>query len=292
MKLIPPLRNQRLMLGVLAISLAAGSALADTKDTAKAVFAKNKEAVIKVTAVLKIEVPGRSSQGQDVEISGTVIGADGLTVVSAASINPVAALLDAAGDERIPNKPKVELTEIKYLLADGTEIPGRLVYKDKDLDLAFLVPDLKEGEPVPKFTSLEVKEGPTVHELDDIISLARLSKSMSHAPTVAIGQIVATVTKPRTVYDFSLNGTPTTGTPVFTSTGELLGFCMIHPDNGGADPAKLRAMMSGAVGNEIVILPAGEVAGLVDSARKAAAKKEIKPADEDKPVKEAADKNK
>ena len=292
MKLIHHLCNQRLMLGVLGVSLAVGTALADTKDTARTVFEKNKEAVIKVTAVVKIEVPGRSSQGQDVEISGTVIGADGLTVVSAASINPVAALLDAAGDERIPNKPKVELTEIKYVLADGTEIPGRLVYKDKDLDLAFLVPDLKEGETAPKFTSLEVKEGPKAHELDDIISLARLSKSMSHAPSVSIGQIVATVTKPRTVYDFSLNGTPTTGTPVFTSTGELLGFCMIHPDDGGADPAKLRAMMSGGVGNEVVILPAGEVAGLVDSARKAAAKKEIKPAAEAEPVKEAADKNK
>jgi hypothetical protein len=67
---------------------------------------------------------------------------------------------------------------------------------------------------------------------------------------------------------------------------------MIHPDDGGADPAKLRAMMSGVAGNEIVILPAGEVSGLVDSARKAAAKEETKPAAEDKPVKEAADKSK
>ena len=272
--------------------LVAGTALADTKDTARAVFEKNKEAVIKVTAVVKVEVPGRSSQGQDVEISGTVVGADGLTVVSAASLNPVAALLDAAGDERIPSKPKVELTEIKYVLADGTEIPGRLVYKDKDLDLAFLVPDLKEGEPAPTFASLEVKEGPTAHELDDIISLARLSQSMNHAPSVAIGRNVATITKPRTVYDFSLNGTPTTGTPVFTSTGELLGFCMIHPDDGGADPATLRAMMSGVAGGEIVILPASEVSGLVDSARKAAAKKETQPVAEDKPAKETADQGK
>jgi S1-C subfamily serine protease len=292
MKLTSHLFNQRLMLGVLAVSLSAGTALADTKDTAKAVFEKNKEAVIKVTAVVKIEVPGRSSQGQNVEISGTVIGADGLTVVSAASINPAAALLDAASDEQIPNKPKVELTEIKYLLADGTEIPGRLVYKDKDLDLAFLVPDRKEGEPAPKFTSLEVKEGPKAHELDDIISLARLSKNMSHAPSVAIGQISATITKPRTVYDFTLSGTPTTGTPVFTGSGELLGFCMIHHDDGGADPAKLRAMMSGRIGNEVVIMPAGEVAALVDSARKAAAKSETKPVAEDKPVNEAADKSK
>jgi len=280
MKLISHLNSHRLLLGVLTASLAAGTALADIKDTAKTVFTKNKDAVISVSAVIKMEIPGRGSKGQDVELCGTVIGADGLAVVSAASINPVEAVLDAVGDSA-GTKPKVQLTEIKYRLADGTEIPARLVYKDKDLDLAFLVPNLKEGEPAPKFTNIEVKEGPKAQELDDIIFVARLTKSMSHAPSIAIGQIVAIVTKPRTVYDYSLSTTPTTGTPVFTGTGELLGFSVNHHDDGGANPAKARAMITGD-GGEIIILPAGEVAGLVDSARTAAAKKEAKPAAENK----------
>ncbi len=282
--------NRRLILGALTLTLAAGAALADTKETARAVFAKSKDAVIRVTAILKVEVAGRNSSSEDVEVSGTIIGDDGLAVVSASAINPVAAIVDAAGEERVSSKPKVELTQIKYRLADGTEVPARLVFKDKDLDLAYLVPDLKEGETAPKFTSLEVKEGPKAHELDDVISLARLSKSMNHAPSVAIGQIVAIVTKPRTIYDFALNGTPATGTPMFTATGELLGFAMKHHEDGTVSLAALKAMAAGA--GEIIILPADEVAGLVDQARKAAAKKEVKPAVEEKPAKEAPAKDK
>ncbi|MEY4087972.1 MAG: hypothetical protein RJB55_243 [Verrucomicrobiota bacterium] len=285
MKLHSQSNFRLVLLTLFTAGLVAGAAQADIRETARTVFAANKEAVISLTAVVKVEVPGRSSQGQDVAVTGTVIGADGLTVVSAASINPVAALLEAAGEERTTTKPKVELTDIKYRLADGTEIPGRLVYKDRDLDLAFLVPNLKAGEASPKFASLAAKEGPKARELDEIISVTRLSKNMNHASAVSLGHIVATVTKPRTVYDFALNGTPTTGSPVFTGGGELLGFAMIHPNDSGASSAALRAMLSG--GGEIVILPVGEVTGLVEFARKAAAKNEAKPAAETKPAAEA-----
>lgn len=290
MKPIAYIFNRRLWLGVLSVIFVTSIAMADIKDTAKATFAKTKEAVINISAVIKIEIPGRGSKGQEVETTGTVISDDGMVVVSAASINPVEAVLEAAG-ENAGTKPKVQLTEIKYRLADGTEIHGRLVYKDKDLDVAFLVPDLKTGETVPKFTSIEVKEGPKVHELDDVISVGRLSTSMSHAPTIVIGQILATISKPRTVYDYAAIGDPSTGTPIFTATGELLGFSMIHHEDGGVKAAKLRAMISGQSG-DIIILPAGEVAGLMDSARKAAAKKETKPDAEDKPAKESADQSK
>lgn len=278
MKTYSTVWNRCLLGGILATGLAAGGAFAaDSKDAARAVFARAKDAVITVSAVVKVEIPGRGSEGQPVETSCTVIGADGLAVVSATALNPVAAALDAIasmGEDRMQSKPKVELTQVKYRLADATEVPARLVYKDKDLDLAFLVPDLKEDEKAPKFTSLEVKAGPKAQELDDIISVTRLAKNMSYTPAVSIGQIVAVVTKPRTVYDFALNGTPATGTPIFNNNGDLLGFTFSHQDGGGSERA-LRSMMSGG-GGEIIILPAGEVADMVEQARKAAAKKEAK----------------
>jgi hypothetical protein len=264
-------------LGLLGAGLAANPALADSKENARAIFARTKDAVIHVSAVVKVEIPGRGSEGQPVETTCTVIGADGLAVVSSTALNPVAAALDSLADmneeQRPPVAPKVELTQVKYRLADATEVPARLVYKDKDLDLAFLVPDLKEGEKAPKFSYLEVKDGPKAQELDDFIAVKRLAKNMSYTPAVSIGHIVAVVTKPRTVYDFALEGTPGTGTPIFTSNGDLLGFTLLHQDGGGGEMA-VRAMLAGA--GEIVILPAGEVAGLIDQARKAAAKKEPK----------------
>ena len=266
--------NRHLLGGLLATALAAGGAhAADTKAAARATFTSVKDAVITVTAVLKMEVAGRGGKGQDLEMTGTVIGADGLTVVSATTLNPAIALLDnlekAGGDERLGAKPKVDLTEIQYRLADGTEVPARLVYQDKDLDLAFLVPDMKNGEKPPKFTSLEAKAGPKAQELDDAYCVTRLPKHMSYTPALMVGHIVAVLTKPRTEYDFAIAGTPIPGSPVFMGDGTLLGFMMLHRDGGGSS-RELRALLGGA--GEIVVMPAAEVAGLIEQARKAAAK--------------------
>ena len=268
--------NRHLLGGLLAAGLAAGGArAADTKETARATYGRVKDAVITVTAVMKMEVGGRGGKSQDLEMSGTIIGADGLTLVSALTLNPASAVLDnldkMGGEERMGGKPKVELSQIKYRLADGTEIPARIAYQDKDLDLAFLVPDLKEGEKAPAFTFVEVRSGAQARELDDAFCVTRLPRHMSYTSAVMIGQIISVITKPRTVYDFAITGTPIPGSPVFTADGSLLGFMMMQRDGGGGGSAQeLRALLGG--GGEIVIMPAAEVAGLIDQARKAAAK--------------------
>ncbi len=267
--------NRPLLVGLLALGLAGGARAADSKETARATYNRVKDAVITVTAVMKMEVSGRSGRSQDMEMSGTVIGADGLTVVSAITLNPASAVLDnldrIGTDERVGGKPKVDLSQIKYRLADGTEVPARLAYQDKDLDLAFLVPDLQDGEKAPAFTFVEVKPGPQAKELDDAFCVTRLPRHMSYTPAVMMGQIIAVITKPRTVYDFALTGTPIPGSPVFTGDGTLLGFMMMQRDGGGAGSSQeLRALLGG--GGEIIILPAAEVSGLIDQARKAAAK--------------------
>lgn len=258
-----------------AVLIAATARAADTKDTARAVFERSRDAVIRVSAVVKMEMAGRSGRGQEVEVCGAVIGADGLALVSASSLNPAAAALDslerAGGEERLGSMPKVELSQVKYRLADGTEVPARLVYQDRDLDLAFLLPDLKEGEPRVPFTSLQVKPGPGAKELDDAFCITRLPAHLSYTPAVMMGHIVAVVTKPRTVYDFALTGTPIPGSPVFNSSGGLLGFMMIHRIGvAGGSAQALRAILGGA--QEIVIMPAAEVAALMDQARQAGAK--------------------
>jgi S1-C subfamily serine protease len=277
--------------------IAAASSAAEVREAARAAFNRAKDSVITVTAVVKMDMRTtgsgrRGSDGQDIETTGTVIGADGLVVLSSTALNPIAATLEnleASGNaEQMSVRPKVDLTQVKYRMADGTEVPARLVYKDKDLDLAFLVPDLKEGEKAPAFTPLDLKASPDAKELDDVVLVTRLAKRLSYASAVSIAQIVAVVTKPRTVYDFAVGGTPTTGGPVFTASGELLGFTMIHRDTGGSQAA-LRASLLG--GGEIIILPAAEVSGLVDFARKAAAKKDDKSskADDAAPAKKSAE---
>jgi hypothetical protein len=272
--------SRHLLGGLLAAGLAASGAQAvDTKETARSTYGRAKEAVITVTAVVKMEVAGRGGKSQDMEMTGTVIGPDGLALVSAMTLNPASAVLDnldrVGGEERLGGKPKLDLSQIKYRLSDGTEVSARLAYQDKDLDLAFLVPDLKEGEKVPKLTFVEVKPGTEAKELDDAFCVTRLPRHMSYTSAVMIGQIVSVITKPRTVYDFAITGTAIPGSPVFTSDGGLLGFMVIHRDGGGSGGAReLRALLGGS--GEIVIMPAAEVFGLIDQARKAAARQSAK----------------
>ena len=80
---------------------------------------------------------------------------------------------------------------------------------------------------------------------------------------------------PRTVYDFALTGTAIPGSPVFDASGSLLGFMMVHRIGVGGGTRTLRALPSGT--QEIVIMPATEVAALIDQARQAAAKQRGKP---------------
>lgn len=264
-----------LLVGLLAVATSARAA--DT-EAARAVFNKTKDAIISVTAVVKIEYGGQS-RDQEVETTGTVIGADGLVVASATTVNPASAMLEnfdarMGGEPGMP-KPKISLSEIKYRMPDGTEVPARVVFKDKDLDAAFLVPDLKDGEKAPTFTSVDIQNGAAAKELDEIVSVTRLAKNMSYSSAVMLGHICAVVTKPRTVYDFATHGTPTTGCPVFNAKGQIVGITLIHRDVSSD---------VGMMGAEVVIMPASEVSALVDQARKAGAKK---PAASEKNEKEA-----
>ena len=259
--------NRRLLAGLAAGSLLLGSLHAADIEAARAVFNKSKDAIASVNGVLKVEVGGRS-QDQEVETTGTLIGSDGLMVASATALNPASALLENLesrfGGETGQVKPKVSLTDLKYRMPDGTEVPARIVFKDKDLDAAFLVPDLKEGEKAPTFATVDVQNSVPAKELDEIISVTRLAKNMSYTSAVMLGHICAVVTKPRTVYDFATHGTPTTGCPIFNTKGQLIGVTLIHRDVSSS---------AGMMGAEVVIMPASEIAGLTEQARKAAAKK-------------------
>jgi len=78
--------------------------------------------------------PGWKSMGGRIGYSA----ATGLTVISLGEIDP----RSAAGLAAQPNlrMEEPDFKEVKLRLADGTEIPARIVMKDADLDLAFVAP--------------------------------------------------------------------------------------------------------------------------------------------------------
>ncbi|OQW95107.1 MAG: hypothetical protein BWK77_08050 [Verrucomicrobia bacterium A1] len=264
-------------LGILAALALAGTAQAATiEDTARQLLARYKDAIVPVSGVLKIEIPGGGearTQEQPLETYGTVLTADGLTVVSASALNPlgnIGPIEINVGGQPQSVRPRASTSQIKIRLADGAEVPARQVLTDEDLDVTFLVPDPAKGETAPAFAAfLDFGTGAAeAQTMDEIIGLGRVGKLFNWAPAGGLSRIVARVEKPRTIYLFSTGFTGGLGTPIFTRDGKPLGVVVLRRQPGG--PAGSRQI---AVNQAPIILPAADLADLVKQAAAAAAKK-------------------
>jgi len=246
-------------------------------DTAKDLTKAHGKAIVHVEAVVKITAEGGGAmmkmpdQEQKVKVLGTVIDPSGLTVVP--FLDPTKALGSMklnAGGQAIELKFKGEVREVKYRLADGTEVPARLVLTDDDLSLAFVAPE----KPLDKKTKAKIahvdlsKATGKASMLDKIITLGRLGKTLNHTLSARVGRISSIVTKPRTFYV----GSGSLGSPVFTADGKLLGICTRRATKGGQ--SRTIGMMSmlggggrGAASAIPVILPAADVKEIADQAK-------------------------
>jgi S1-C subfamily serine protease len=258
---------------------------ADLAAQAREILGHDQDSIINVSAMCKLDMSGSGlpfamsgfGDAQETQCTGTVIDAAGLTVVSYTALNPMDKISGAMkkikmGDEDNAVKSKTELNRIQMHLADGTELSARLVFKDKELDLAFLVPDPKEGEKAPAFTP--VKLGPaTAKELDDVVVLSRHAKELGYQPIVTVGQVTSVIKKPRAMYDLSTPGQP--GALVFLPDGQLLGLTVSF--SGEEESLSFSEMQM-----QVLVLPAPEISKLADQAKKAAEKKSAEPAKSDK----------
>ena len=252
------MKSTRVILSA-ALTLALGGACAlggsDTRDKARAVFEKNKDAVLWVTATIKIELSGAgsvlSSKETEVQALGTVIDDSGLTVVSYSALDPGAAYTGRTvklQGENVKLSAKSEHSEVKINLADGKEIPAKIVLKDPDLDLAFVMPekaDTKLG-----VTPVKLGKTPAVKTLDELVCLGRMPKAMDQTPQAALSELTGVIKKPRTL----LMGGRTLGGPVFTLDGQVLGITTGYKNDPTTDQMSL------------VILPAEDVAEVAKQA--------------------------
>jgi hypothetical protein len=233
-------------------------------------------------------------QEQKVEAVGTVIDESGLTVLSYTMLDP-SAMFNAAmqnvnvggGENKV--EFKTELSGVKIRLADGTEVPAKLILRDDDLDLAFVMPT-EAGKKLP---FLKLGEGGAagasdVKPLDPLVVIWRLGQSLDRQPAVAISRVSAVVTKPRTFY--LCTGVEAMGTPAFTGDGKPLGIVVMRKQGlEGAGGGLMSLASSGGISP--IVIPAADV---MEVAQQALAKKDEPPA-EAKPAadeKEPAEGNK
>jgi len=205
----------------------------DLADKGKTIFKQNQHAVVTVEIVLKnkMSMGGRSGEGSESrqDVTGTVIDPGGLTVLSLSATDPgqlIQSMMSGGSDEESKFKMETELSDIKILLDDGSEVPSEVVLRDKDLDLAFIRPKDKVSSPM---AALDLTGAGKAEILDQIISLNRLGRAAGRAYSASVERISAIVQRPRLFYVPETSATTTTlGSPAFTLDGKVLGIFVMR----------------------------------------------------------------
>jgi hypothetical protein len=215
------------------------SAFAEENQEAKTLsvwrnlLTEKSDSVTWVSATVRIEISagGRSFPPSErkLEALGTVLGEDGLIVLSLNEVDPSDSI---QARMRTPGDINVNYTEVLILLPDGSEVPANFLLKDEDLDLAFIRP-IQEAS-APQATSFQkVDYSPDMitelEALDEVVSLGKLGRNLYRKSTLQRGWVNAVITKPR---DYFVIENVTPGTPVFDRSGQWIGITAFRKERG------------------------------------------------------------
>ena len=241
--------NRIVALAVLpALALAVSTRADDLGDKGRDIFKKNQHAVVTVTVVQKMAAAGRGGPREaKADLTGTVVDPTGLTVLALSSCDP-AELYRHLSEEY---KTDIELSDVKILLEDGTELPAEIVLRDKDLDLAFIRPKTKPASPM---AAVDLSKSSRAQVLDQLVTLNRLKRAAGRAFSASVERVSAVVQKPRTFYIPDSSQTDTgLGSPAFAMDGGVVGLVVMRAVN-AQGAANIRDCMTA------IILPAEDIA--------------------------------
>jgi hypothetical protein len=239
----------------------AGEAIG-VRSAARSVLSERAPAIVTVKLLLRQRfiAEGREQHSAEstLELAGTVLTPEGLTVVSDAASNPAAMAGSPPGaGVRLDS----ETGEVKLALSDGREVPARFVLRDSDLDLAFLVPE----EPLEAHPHVELVEAVEAGPLDDLILLFPLSKALNREVGVLVTAVRGVIRKPRVFLAIDVfDGMQSLGCPAFDAAGRAVGLVVlrrspvpVRPSGGFRDMFDLL---------NPVVLSAGDVSGVASQA--------------------------
>jgi len=264
---------KKLLLMITALALPAAAARADDMaQKGREIFKANQHAVVTVQAVLKITGP-RASENK-IDATGTVLDPSGLTVLALSSVDPA----DLSRRLSEQNKMETEVTDVKILLDDGTEMPAEIVLRDKDLDLAYVRPKAKPATPM---AAVDLSKSSAAEMLEPLIVLNRLNRAAGRAYSACVERIAAVIQKPRTFYIPETSGTTVAlGSPAFALNGNIVGLFVRRAVNAG--DAGARNMNEFVT---VILIPAEDIlkgAKQAPEAKAAADKPAGTPAEKDK----------
>jgi len=216
----------------------------EAAEAARKIVEERQDAVVMIKVVLEMH-----DYENKAEVLGTIIDPSGLVILSLSSIDPSAMTFG------LDSKTKIK--SVKLLLSDGTEVPAKIVLRDRDLDIAFLRPTEKiEG----KIDWIDLKKNCRPDMMEQVVLISRLGSVAGYTPYASICRIQAIVEKPRMLYVPGFSGIfGGLGIPAFNLSGESVGILLLKVTN----PTRLDM---GGIGGGIqsmgmlpVILPAEEI---------------------------------
>ena len=224
----------------------------ELSDKGREIFKHNHQSVVTVQVVLKSTYAGGGRSSNPTEskqdLTGVVIDPSGLTVTALSAVDP-SELYRRMFDEF---KGESEVTDIKILLEDGTEMPAEIVLRDKDLDLAYLRPKNKPATPL---AALDLSKPATVDVLDPLIALNRLNRATGRAYSATVERVDAVMQKPHTFYIPGMGASSASlGSPAFALNGNVVGLFVMRAVKGGDNSGRnARENMT------VVLLPAADI---------------------------------
>jgi S1-C subfamily serine protease len=204
----------------------------DERAAARDVVKKRGDAVVMVLATLKIRASvGGTEQtiDQQAQANGTVLDASGLAVMSLSTLQPDD-IMARNLSTRVQPGTRVEVTSepsgIRMHLADGREVPARLVLRDQDLDLAFIRPVDPPSAPMTWIDAPATR--PSLMDL--LFVIQRTSETTGWSTAAAFGNVQLVIDKPRTYYQVAMPtiGGSGLGAPIFDSAGRFVGVIVMR----------------------------------------------------------------
>jgi S1-C subfamily serine protease len=241
-------------------------------EKGREIFKKHQHAVVTVQEVLKVSSGGSSRANETKQdLTGTVLDPSGLTVLALSACDPSEMVQRMMGED-YSRRVETEISDMRILLDDGTEVPAEIVLRDKDLDLAFIRPKTKPASPM---AAVDLTKTSPAQVLDQVVTLNRLNSAAGRAYAASVERISAVIQKPRTFYipDSTMTST-SLGSPAFSYDGNLVGVVVMRTVSarGGAATRNYRDSMAS------IILPAEDIAKAAKQAPEAKGDSERKDA--------------
>ena len=192
----------------IALLLAISGVNAETKGKSAEILEESNESVVHVQAVVT-----QGDREREVETFGSIFDDKGTVVIANSAFRTD------------------DFKDVKYVMADGTEVLATVVVKDPDLDIAFLQPTEAVSDdsgltfkPLP-FSEKEVELGVG----DSVTVLFREGKTFRRQASLRSTRVVAVVETPRRYYRTDFRPA---GAPAFDRRGEFIGVFVRRVDDG------------------------------------------------------------